>query len=193
MVGSMNMTIERTPDAKIIADIDAPIADERRGSFSVSDLHLHYAHFHALKGININVKSNAITALIGPSGCGKSTFLRCLNRMNDLVPGAKIVGSIKLDGQDIYAPSVDVVQLRKTVGMVFQQPNPFPKSIFENVAYGPRIHGTRNKSDLADIVEQSLIHAALWDEVKDDLHKSAMALRRPAAEAVHRESPRGKA
>lgn len=175
MVGS-TMTPDKTTEEKKIYNVNLKVAEGLDDIFSVSDLHLHYGQFHALKGINIKIQRNAITALIGPSGCGKSTFLRCLNRMNDLVHGTKITGSIKLDGNDIYDPCVDVVSLRKTVGMVFQQPNPFPKSIFENVAYGPRIHGMRNKSELADIVEESLKNAALWDEVKDNLHKSAMAL-----------------
>ena len=146
------------------------------GLISVSDLGFHYGSFQALKGINIDMDCNAITALIGPSGCGKSTFLRCLNRMNDLIAGVKVEGHIFLDGVDITGQDIDVVQLRKRVGMVFQQPNPFPKSIFENVAYGPRIHGVNGKNDLEDIVEESLTRAALWDEVKDDLKKSAMML-----------------
>lgn len=146
------------------------------GTISVSNLNLYYGSFQALKNISINVPGCSITAFIGPSGCGKSTFLRCLNRMNDLISGVKISGKIFLDGKNIYDPDVDVVQLRKKVGMVFQQPNPFPKSIFENVAYGPRIHGVKNKWELAEIVEESLRRAALWDEVKDDLHKSAMQL-----------------
>jgi len=146
------------------------------GLISVSDLSLYYGDFKALKGINIGIDAHAITALIGPSGCGKSTFLRCLNRMNDLIPGVRVEGRITLDGVDILDSSIDVVELRKRVGMVFQQPNPFPKSIFENVAYGPRIHGAGSKTDLEDIVEESLMRAALWDEVKDDLHKSAMML-----------------
>lgn len=146
------------------------------GFISVSDLSLYYGDFQALKGVNIDMDCHAITALIGPSGCGKSTFLRCLNRMNDLIPGVRVEGQILLDGVDITSPSIDVVELRKRVGMVFQQPNPFPKSIFDNVAYGPRIHGTTNKAELEDIVEESLKRAALWEEVKDDLHKSAMML-----------------
>jgi phosphate transport system ATP-binding protein len=148
----------------------------RCGTLVAQNLDLFYGNFQALKGINIEITSCTITALIGPSGCGKSTFLRCLNRMNDLIAGVRIQGSITLDGVDILQPSVDVVELRKRVGMVFQQPNPFPKSIFENVAYGPRIHGVKNKYELEEIVEESLQRAALWDEVKDDLHKSAMAL-----------------
>lgn len=155
---------------------EQPAAAQCCGVVSVRGLDVYYGAFQALKNVDIDVPGQAITALIGPSGCGKSTFLRCLNRMNDLIPGVRITGRVLLDGQDIYAPDVDVVLLRKRVGMVFQQPNPFPKSIFENVAYGPRIHGIRNKSELAAIVEESLVRAALWDEVKDDLHKSAMAL-----------------
>ena len=146
------------------------------GLVSVSNLDLHYGAFQALKNISLDVKSCSITALIGPSGCGKSTFLRCINRMNDLILGVKVSGSILLDGVNVLESSIDVVQLRKRVGMVFQQPNPFPKSIFENVAYGPRIHGVRGRSEVADIVEESLTRAALWGEVKDDLHKSAMSL-----------------
>lgn len=150
--------------------------DNTCGFISISDLSLYYGDFRALKSVNIDIDCHAITALIGPSGCGKSTFLRCLNRMNDLIPGARVEGQILLDGVDITAPAIDVVELRKRVGMVFQQPNPFPKSIFDNVAYGPRIHGTTNKAELEDIVEESLRRAALWEEVKDDLHKSAMML-----------------
>ena len=143
---------------------------------SVKGLNLHYGSHHALKNINVKINRNSITALIGPSGCGKSTFLRCLNRMNDMLHGVKPQGQVVLDGKDILKTDVDVVQLRKKVGMVFQQPNPFHRSIFENVAYGPRIHGTRGKSELDNIVEESLRRAALWDEVKDNVHKSAMAL-----------------
>jgi len=146
------------------------------GVLEASDVNLWYGGFQALKSISLQISKCAITALIGPSGCGKSTFLRCLNRMNDLIPAVKIKGEVILDGQSIYDKGVDVVQLRKRVGMVFQQPNPFPKSIFDNVAYGPRIHGVSNKGELTDIVEESLKRAALWDEVKDDLHRSAMAL-----------------
>ena len=153
--------------------IDLSITEPR---VSVKGLNVYYEKFQALKNINIEINSNAITALIGPSGCGKSTFLRCLNRMNDLILGVKTQGQVILDGKDIFESDVDVVRLRKNVGMVFQQPNPFPKSIFDNVAYGPRIHGIRSKSDLEDIVEESLVRAALWDEVKDNVHKSAMAL-----------------
>lgn len=138
------------------------------------DLNLYYGDFHALKNINLDVVENSVTALIGPSGCGKSTFLRTLNRMNDLIDGVKINGSITLEGLDIK--KYDVIELRKRVGMVFQKPNPFPMSVFENVAYGPRIHGIKDKSKLNEIVESSLKGAALWEEVKDRLHKSALGL-----------------
>ncbi len=135
-----------------------------------------YGSKQALHGISIRIPSNQVTALIGPSGCGKSTFLRCLNRMNDLVPGARTRGSILLDGEDILSPATDVVDLRRRVGMVFQRWNPFPKSIFDNVAYGPRIHGIRDKARLAEIVEDALRKASLWDEVKDRLRSSALEL-----------------
>jgi phosphate transport system ATP-binding protein len=142
----------------------------------VENLDLYYGNFRALRSISLTIPANRVTAFIGPSGCGKSSFLRTLNRMNDLVPGARISGKVLLDGQDIYDPSVDVVLLRKRVGMVFQRPNPFPMSIYDNVAYGPRIHGETRKQVLDEIVEQSLRGAALWDEVKDRLHKSALGL-----------------
>ena len=143
---------------------------------SVKDLDLYYGDFKALKNINIEIEPNEITAFIGPSGCGKSTLLRCLNRMNDLVEGCKIEGSVLLDGTGIYGKNVDVNLLRKKVGMVFQKPNPFPMSIYDNVAYGPRIHGIKNKAQLDEIVERSLKGAALWDEVSDRLKKSALGL-----------------
>jgi phosphate transport system ATP-binding protein len=143
---------------------------------SVQNLNLFYGDFQALKNINIEIKAHKVTALIGPSGCGKSTFLRTLNRMNDLIDGVKVEGKILLDGQDIYAPDTDVVNLRKRVGMVFQRPNPFPMSVYDNVAYGPRIHGERNKHKLDQIVENSLHGAVLWDEVSGRLHKSALGL-----------------
>ena len=141
-----------------------------------SDVHLFYGKFEALKGINLDFNEHEITALIGPSGCGKSTYLRTLNRMNDLIPGVTITGTISLRGQNIYAPSEDVVQLRKQVGMVFQQPNPFPFSIYENVIYGLRLAGVKDKSILDEAVETSLKQAAIWDEVKDHLHDSALSL-----------------
>ncbi|RZS92416.1 phosphate ABC transporter ATP-binding protein PstB [Cuneatibacter caecimuris] len=143
---------------------------------ATSDLNLYYGTNHALKNINLDLYENQITALIGPSGCGKSTYLKTLNRMNDLVPGVKIDGKILLDGEDIYSPKVDATLLRKKVGMVFQQPNPFPMSIYDNIAYGPRIHGIKNKARLDEIVENSLRGAALWDEVHDRMKKSALGL-----------------
>jgi phosphate transport system ATP-binding protein len=140
------------------------------------DLRLYYGSTLALKGVNIDIPEKKVTAFIGPSGCGKSTLLRCYNRMNDLIDSVRIEGSIKIAGQDINSKDVDVIELRKQVGMVFQKSNPFPKSIYENVAYAPRLHGTRNKGDLDAIVEESLRGAALWDEVKDRLGSSAMGL-----------------
>ena len=144
--------------------------------FDISHLNLHYGDFHALKDVNMKIEANKITAFIGPSGCGKSTYLKTLNRMNDLVSNVKIDGTVLLDGEDIYDPQVDTTLLRKKVGMVFQQPNPFPMSIYDNVAYGPRIHGIKNKAQLDEIVERSLKGAALWDEVSDRLKKSALGL-----------------
>ena len=142
----------------------------------IKKLDLWYGGNHALKDVNMEIKRNAITAFIGPSGCGKSTFLKTLNRMNDLVPGVRIEGQVILDGVDIYDPKVDTSMLRKKIGMVFQQPNPFPMSIYDNVAYGPRIHGIKNKAKLDQIVEESLRGAAIFDEVKDRLKKSALGL-----------------
>ena len=143
--------------------------------FLVQDLDLYYNKFQALKKINLDIKEKEITALIGPSGCGKSTFLKTLNRMNDLVEGVRIEGKIALDGKDIFT-DIDSISLRHRVGMVFQQPNPFPKSIYDNVAYGPRIHGVTKRSELDEIVERSLRQAAIWDELKDRLNKSALGL-----------------
>ena len=142
----------------------------------VENLNLYYGENHALKDVNMDIQENAVTAFIGPSGCGKSTFLKTLNRMNDLVDGVRIDGNVLLDGEDIYDPSVDTTILRKKVGMVFQQPNPFPMSIYDNIAYGPRVHGIRDKKRLDQIVEESLRGAAIFDEVKDRLKKSAMGL-----------------
>jgi phosphate transport system ATP-binding protein len=142
----------------------------------VEDLNVYFDEAHILKDINIKIHKNRVTSLIGPSGCGKSTFIRTLNRMNDLIDTFKMDGKVLLDGRDIYDPKVDVVDLRKKIGMVFQKPNPFPKSIFDNVAYGLRVHGIEDKSVLAEKVEESLKAAALWDEVKDKLDKSAMGL-----------------
>lgn len=143
--------------------------------FEVENLNLHYGNFHALKDINMKIEEHEITAFIGPSGCGKSTFLKTLNRMNDLVENVKIEGDIRLDGADIFQ-DLDAISLRHRVGMVFQQPNPFPKSVYDNVAYGPRIFGIRKKSQLDEIVERSLRQAAIWDELKDRLNKSALGL-----------------
>ena len=143
---------------------------------SVQDLNLHYGTNHALKNVNMEIRENAITAFIGPSGCGKSTFLKCLNRMNDLVENVKIEGKVLIDGEDIYSPKADTTLLRKKVGMVFQQANPFPMSIYDNIAYGPRIHGIKDKATLDQIVEESLRGAAIFDEVKDRLKKSALGL-----------------
>ena len=143
---------------------------------SVKDLCLWYGSHQALKDINIEIPEKSITALIGPSGCGKSTFLKTLDRMNDLIPDVKLTGSIKYKGEDIFEPSVDVSELRRQVGMVFQKPNPFPMSIYDNIAYGPRTHGMKNKAKLDEIVEQSLRGAAIWDEVKDRLRKNALGL-----------------
>jgi phosphate transport system ATP-binding protein len=141
------------------------------------DLNFFYGSSRALSQINMQIQTNKVTALIGPSGCGKSTFLRCLNRMNDTIPGTVVQGKILLDGQDIYAPDVDLAALRQRVGMVFQKPNPFPQSIFDNVAFGPRVLGlTRSRTELAELVERSLAQAALWDEVKDDLADDALNL-----------------
>ena len=143
---------------------------------SAKGLDLWYGPTQALKGVSMDIPEKQVTALIGPSGCGKSTFLKTLDRMNDLVPGIKITGSVQYRGQEIYAPNVDVTWLRKQIGMVFQKPNPFPMSIYDNVAYGPRTHGIKSKSRLDDIVEKSLQGAAIWDEVKDRLKKSALGL-----------------
>ena len=147
-----------------------------QSKIEATDVDFYYGSFHALNKVNIQVKPRNVTALIGPSGCGKSTFLRTLNRMNDLIDGAKVVGSIRIDGQDIYSPNIDVVGLRKRVGMVFQKPNPFPMSIYDNITYGPRLHGTTNRKQLDEIVERTLKGSALWDEVKDKLKQSAFAL-----------------
>ena len=152
-----------------------PVKNEEKYKFEINNHNLHYGDFHALKNINMNIEKNQITAFIGPSGCGKSTFLKTLNRMNDLVDGVKIDGNVYLDGKDIFA-DMDAINLRHRVGMVFQQPNPFPKSIYDNIAYGPRLFGVKKKSELDIIVEKSLKQAAIWDEVKDRLKKSALGL-----------------
>lgn len=145
-------------------------------AFTVQNMDLYYGSFHALKNVNLNLASGEITAFIGPSGCGKSTFLKSLNQMNDLVEGCKITGDIRLMGEDIYDKHMDVSLLRRRVGMVFQKPNPFPMSVYDNIAYGPRTHGMRKKAELDEIVEKSLRDAAIWDELKDRLKKSALGL-----------------
>jgi phosphate transport system ATP-binding protein len=144
--------------------------------FEIRDLDLFYDKFQALHHVDMDILKNRVTALIGPSGCGKSTFIRTLNRMNDLIPIVKITGSVKFDGTDIFGRDCDVIALRKKVGMVFQKPNPFPKTVYENIVYGPRIHGEKNKRKLDELVEMSLKQVALWDEVKDRLHKPALGL-----------------
>ena len=149
---------------------------EEKQKLSIDRLNLYYGENHALKDVSMNIYENKVTAFIGPSGCGKSTFLKTLNRMNDLVENIKITGSVMLDGEDIYNPQLDTTQLRERVGMVFQQPNPFPMSIYDNIAYGPRVHGIKDKKELDQIVEESLVGAAIWDEVKDRLKKSALGL-----------------
>lgn len=148
---------------------------EAANKFTVKDLNLYYGDFQALKNINLDLTTREITAFIGPSGCGKSTFLKSLNRMNDLVEGCKIIGDVRLDGEDIYG-GMDISHLRKRVGMVFQKPNPFPMTVYDNIAYGPRTHGIHSKAKLDEIVESSLRNAAIWDEVKDRLKKSALGL-----------------
>ena len=165
-------TIVPTPtETAETAVVDGP------AKMSARKVGVFYGEKQALKDVSVDIHDDKVTAFIGPSGCGKSTFLRCLNRMNDTIPGARVVGDIELDGDDVYASRMDVVQLRARVGMVFQKPNPFPKSIYENVAYGPRIHGLAgNKGDLDGIVEKSLKRAGLWDEVKDRLQESGTAL-----------------
>lgn len=163
----MNVNLE-IPDRK------ETFSDEVR--ISVRDLNLYYGDFQALRNISLDIPKNAITAIIGPSGCGKSTFLRLFNRMNDLITGVRVEGSVELDGVNLYDNDIDVVELRKKVGMVFQKPNPFPMSVFENVAFGPKRHGRKNHMELEDIVEKSLKQAALWEEVSDKLGQSALAL-----------------
>ena len=156
-----------------MSDIIVPQSDVK---LCTRNVNLYYGENHALKDINLDIKTNKITAFIGPSGCGKSTYLKSLNRMNDLIPDCKITGRFLLDGEDIYADGVDINVLRRRIGMVFQKPNPFPMSIYDNIAYGPRVHGIKSKAKLDRIVEESLIGAAVFDEVKDRLHKSALSL-----------------
>lgn len=178
------MTLETT-DPQIITSTDAALAPpkERAGDLAsedicltVKDFKLYYGEKQALNGINMNIPRNRVTAFIGPSGCGKSTLLRCFNRMNDLVDNVRVEGDMRLDGNDLYAKGVDVVDLRRQIGMVFQKPNPFPKTIYENVAYGLRIQGINNRRHIDDVVEESLKRAALWDEVKDRLHENAFGM-----------------
>jgi phosphate transport system ATP-binding protein len=147
-----------------------------KDKFTIRNLDFYYGSFHALTGISVGIKQNSVTAFIGPSGCGKSTFLRTLNRMNDLIPGTRVTGKVLLDSADVYAPGVDPVDLRRRVGMIFQQPNPFPMSVYDNVAYGPRLQGTRKKAILDDIVQDSLERANLWKEAKDILGRNGLAL-----------------
>ncbi|MBW0144322.1 phosphate ABC transporter ATP-binding protein PstB [Sphingomicrobium clamense] len=171
-----------TPIDTDAPDVSTPVAPDdldvgKTPKMKAEDVNVYYGDKHAIKDVSINIHDDKVTAFIGPSGCGKSTFLRCMNRMNDTIPIAKVTGHIELDGEDIYSPRMDVVQLRARVGMVFQKPNPFPKSIYENIAYGPRIHGLASgKSEMDAIVEKSLKRAGLWDEVKDRLEDSGTAL-----------------
>ena len=153
--------------------------------FRLDDVHVYYGRFLALRGVNLDIGKNEITAFIGPSGCGKSTLIRCLNRMNDLIPGAKVEGKIHYHGQDLYGDDVDPVEVRRRIGMVFQKPNPFPKSIYDNVVFGPKVIGMRPDS-MDELVEQSLRGAALWDEVKDKLKQNALSLSGASAAALHR-------
>ena len=159
-------------------------------TIDAKEVNFYYGDFHALKNITMEMERNTVTAFIGPSGCGKSTFLRLLNRMNDLIPGTRLTGEILIDDENIYARQTEVVELRKKVGMVFQKPNPFPKSIFENVAYGLRVNGIKDRALIAERVERSLQGAALWNEVKDKLKKIGFrTLRGPATAALHRPGP----
>ncbi len=160
----------------MVASSIEPTSVSTDRKLDIERLDVYYGNFHAIRNATLRVPAHRVMALIGPSGCGKSTFLRALNRMHDLTPGARVEGQVLLDGADIYAPEIDPTTIRYRIGMVFQRPNPFPKSIFDNVVYGPRIHGERNKRTLMDICERSLRHAALWDEVKDRLDLSALDL-----------------
>lgn len=170
----MKITIDKSK-ANAVRQTDDMTAPNTQEAFRIRHLNLFYNEFHALKDINLNIESKEITAFIGPSGCGKSTLLKSLNRMNDLVEGCRITGEVLLNGENIYG-DMDINLLRKRVGMVFQKPNPFPMSVYDNIAFGPRTHGIRNKVKLDEIVERSLRNAAIWDEVKDRLKKSAMGL-----------------
>ncbi len=178
----MKMNVNNSKDEEIfpsvIASIDAHDLPEFPQDICIAaeNIDFYYGSFQALKGVTLPIARKSVTAFIGPSGCGKSTFLRTINRMNDLIDGTRLTGKLTLDGEDLYDPRVDVVLLRKKVGMVFQKPNPFPMSIYDNVAYGPRIHGTKNRKELDALVEKCLHQSALWDEVKDKLKQSALAL-----------------
>ena len=157
---------------------------DMKPKFDIEKLNLHYGAFHALKDINMQISAHEITAFIGPSGCGKSTFLKIFNRMNDLVPGCRITGNFTVGGNDIFAKNCDVTLLRKNVGMVFQKPNPFPMSIYENIAFAPKTFGVKKKSEIDEIVECSLVRAGIWDEVKDRLRKSALGISSGSASRV---------
>jgi phosphate transport system ATP-binding protein len=171
---------QHKPTVRLQATLGQPLDGNKAAETSIKvqtkDLGLFYGKFQAVGDINMSIQSNKVTAIIGPSGCGKSTVLRCFNRMNDLVSGTSVIGEVSLDGENLYAPGVDVVDVRKRVGMVFQRPNPFPKSIYDNVAFGPRLYGVNNRADLDEIVERSLTQSALFDEVKDKLKQSAYSL-----------------
>ena len=167
-----DIAVRRSPEAVTETEL-VPDVPERL-VFEVEDLDVHYGSFRALTGVSLPIGENEVTALIGPSGCGKSTFIRCLNRMNDLIPGTRVEGAVRYRGKNLYAADVDPIEVRRRIGMVFQKPNPFPKSIYENVAFGPKVNGT--KTNLDDLVEESLQKAALWDEVKDKLKQSALSL-----------------
>ncbi len=173
----MITTLDSKPRATQASRVpEGIVVPDERPEIQVRRLNFFYGRTQVLFEINMDIPTNQVTALIGPSGCGKSTFLRLLNRMNDIIPETRMEGSVQIGTTEIYEPGVDVVELRKRVGMVFQKPNPFPKSIFENIAFGPRIHGNNNRAELASIVEDSLIRAGLWGEVKDRLHESALSL-----------------
>jgi phosphate transport system ATP-binding protein len=190
MNGLANAALSRDEEVKVRIESRVSVKDDAgnstqtdrseetaaRAKVRVKSLDLFYGSFQALKDVTMDIEEKRVTALIGPSGCGKSTFLKCLNRMNDLIPGCRVTGGVSIDDTDIYQSGIDVAYLRKEVGMVFQKPNPFEMSIFDNVAYGPRVHGLRDRHALQEVVENSLKHAALWDEVKDRLSKSAMGL-----------------
>lgn len=178
MTADVRPRLHNRPDESLETGAHLPVTEREENPviISIRDLNMYYGDCQALFNINVDIREREITALIGPSGCGKSTFLRCLNRMNDLIPGARATGSVMIHDENVLDPCVDVVALRKKVGMVFQRANPFPMSIFDNIAYGPRIHGVKDKQEIADIVERTLRSAALWDEVKDKLKKSAFEL-----------------